>query len=522
MKRLLPLLLLALMVVTAFAQPVMAQDDAQTVTMAFVEGSPGTLDPQVADTINDFLVLRNIYEGLVSYDPATLQPTPGLAESWDISEDGLTYTFHLRQGVKFHNGRALTAADVKYSLERLANPATGKSYTTFLLDSVKGIAAVRSGEADAVEGLEVVDDYTFKISLMQPVASFLNQLTLPGAFVVAEEAAAKDNFAKNPVGTGPYKFVQWVENQQITLESNPDYWGTQPDIKFVVLRVIPDTFQQINEFKAGKIDIMLVPPFELKQLSEDAALAGQFQEIPALAVTYLIVNLNDEALSKLEVRQALNMGFDRELLLTGILKGQGQSAYGVIPPLLEAYDSEVPYTYDPIKAKALLEQAGYADGLELDVNLATDETEKRIMGVIQAQWAEIGVSLTINSMDKATYDEARVQCQGTLFVSAWTGDYADPDGFSPLLIDSSATRTACGYGMYSGVDEVKALLAKAASMPRGPERDAAYRDAQSIAMDQAISIPIYFRSRTALINSRLKATYIDATLSVKFANIEID
>src|SRR5689334_15219188 len=168
MKRFFLIIVVLLMALSASIPAVMAQDTPSTVTMAFVEGEPGSLDPVVADTINDFLVLRNVYEGLVTYDPKTLQPMPSLAEKWDISADGLTYTFHLRSGVKFHNGRVLTAKDVKYSLERLANPELGKSYTRFLLDGVKGIDAVVKGTAKEVEGLKVIDDQTFEITLSHP------------------------------------------------------------------------------------------------------------------------------------------------------------------------------------------------------------------------------------------------------------------------------------------------------------------------------------------------------------------
>ncbi len=496
-----------------------SQAGTETVTMAFAEGEPGSLDPHIADTINDFLVLRNVYEGLVNYNPKTLQPTPGLAEKWDISADGLVYTFHLRAGVKFHNGRTLTAKDVKYSLERLANPQTGKSYTRFVLDSVKGVDAVVKGTAKEVEGLKVVDDQTFVITLSQPVASFLNQLTLPGAFIIPQEAAEKANFGENPVGTGPYKFVQWVHKSQINLEANTDYWGKAPNIKYVVLRVIPDSLQQVNDFKAGKIDITLVPAFQLQRLQSDATLSPQLQEILPLAVTYLVLNLHDPALSKFEVRRALNIAIDRQGLLKSVLKGQGSEAQGVIPPLLSAYEKDLPFKYDQDAAKQLLAKAGYANGLKLEISLATDETDKRVMGVIQAQWADIGVELTINSMDKKTFDTNRKVCQGQMFVSTWTGDYADPEDFTTLLLDSSAMRSTCGYGEYPGVADVKALLTQGSAMLPGAERDNVYRKAQRIATDNAINIPIYFRSQSALIKSTLTGAYLDATLAINFADI---
>jgi peptide/nickel transport system substrate-binding protein/oligopeptide transport system substrate-binding protein len=517
--RLIVILIVVVLTAGAIAAPVHADASKTTVSVAFVEGEPGTLDPQVAETINEFLVLRNVYEGLVSYDPHTLQPTPALAESWDISKDLKVYTFHLRQGVKFHNGRAVTAQDVKFSLERLANPETGKSYTTFLLDSVKGIDAVRKGTAKEVEGLKVLDDKTFEITLSNPVASFLNQLTLPGAFVVPQEATTQADFNSNPVGTGPYKFVQWVRRKQVTLEANTDYWGGAPKVPYIALKVIPNSLQQISDFKAGKVDITLVPPFELQKMQSDTTLSGQLQEVPPLAVSYLIINLHDPILSKVEVRKALNMAIDRDGLLTGVLKGQGHAAEGMYPALLSAYDDSHPFPHDAAAVKDLLTKAGYGNGFDLSVNLATDETDKRVMGVIQTQLAEFGITLTVNSTDKNTYDTLRKVCEGQLFVSTWTGDYADPDNFAVLLTDTSAMRQSCGYGQYEGVDEVKSLMAQASAMLPGADRDAVYRKAQKIAMDQAISIPIYFRSQSALISTTLDGAFVDATLGINFANI---
>ncbi len=521
MKKFIVVFVLALLITGLIAKPSAAQATDATVTMAFVEGEPGSLDPQVAETINEFLVLRNVYEGLVSYDPKTLQPTPGLATSWDVSTDGLVYTFHLRPNVKFHNGRLVTAQDVKYSLERLANPKTGKSYTTFLLDGVQGIDALRKGTATEVDGLKVVDEHTFQITLSHPTASFLNQLTLPGGFVVPKEAAELTTFGENPVGTGPFKFVQWSRRKQVTLEANTDYWGGAPQIQYVVLKVTPNSVQQVEDFKSGKVDVTIVPAFNVQALQDDPKLGPQLEQIPPLQVTYLILNLKDSALSNPDVRRALNVAINRDELLKGVLKGQGLLAQGVIPPLLSAYDKDLPFAYNPAEAKELLAKAGFADGLQLDVTLATDETDKRVMGVIQTQLAEVGVQLTINSTDKNSYDTTRKVCKGKMFLSTWTGDYADPDDFTTLLLDSSAMRKSCGYGEYPGVDAVKALLDQAEAMKPGPDRDDVYRKAQRMAEAQAINIPIVFHSQSALISSRLTGAYLDATLGINFATITI-
>src|SRR5690242_3589931 len=187
MKYALRLMLLAL--VLALAAPVLAQD-ATSVTVAFLENEPLTLDPQASSQADEFQVLYNVCEGLVSYDPATLAPAPGIAESWKISDDGLTYTFALRKGVKFSNGREMTADDVVYSLNRLGNPTTGTSYTSLLLNNVVGFAEMRAKDnpATSLSGVKAVDAGTVEIKLTAPTASFLNQLALPGGMIVAKEA----------------------------------------------------------------------------------------------------------------------------------------------------------------------------------------------------------------------------------------------------------------------------------------------------------------------------------------------
>jgi len=525
MKRLIRMSLIVLLV-SAMLPLVAARAADATVTTFFFEGEPNVLDPQAASTIDEFQALYNIYEGLVTYDPQTLEPKPLLAEKWDISKDGLVYTFTLRKGVKFQNGREMTADDVKYSLERLGNPDTGTSYTSLMLNKVKGFAAMRDADktkrVKTLDGVKVVDPLTVEITLTAPVGSFLKQLTMPGGFIVPKEAAESKDFAQNPVGTGPYKLKEWKRQTSMTLEANPDYWGGAPAIKTAVIRTSPGASQQVLEYQGNNTDLAVVPEPELARLRADDTLSKQLVNVPILSTFFLRVNLTDPVMSKVEVRQAFAIAIDRETIVKTVLAGQGSPAQGLYPPGLSAYDKDYqPFPRDIAKAKDLLSKAGYPDGVDIEVRTGQVETELRVLTAVQQQVAEAGIRLKINSTEKSLYDTDRGNCKMQLGTISYSQDYADADDFTPQLYRASGALQKCGYDSYPGVDAVKALLDQGASQPIGADRDATYRKAEKLAIDAAVIIPIYHGTRTLLINPRLQGVVVDNNSIVQFARIKV-
>lgn len=526
-------LLVGLLVVMAFGAA--AQEPA--VTLAFAESQPNTLDVHAARTNDEFLVIRNVCEGLTGYDPVTLQPVPALAESWELSEDGLVYTFTLRSGVTFFDGSTLDAADVKYSWDRLSDPAFGTSYTARLvLGDVAGWAEARPTApsvtegtptpeppvpAGVISGVQVIDESTVQVTLTRPVTSFLTRLTLPGGFIIAE-GSAENGFANGPVCTGAYQVSEFVQNDRLVLAANENYWGGAPAVKTATIRVIPEASAQVIEFEAGTLDISVAPAADLPRIKEDAALSAQLVTIPTLSNYNLRINLKDTKMGDVRIRRALAMAIDRQLVIDTVLQGQGVPADGLFPPGLTAYDPDFnPFPRDIDAIKALLAEAGYPDGIELTVRTDQDETENRVLNAVAATVAEAGITLIVNSTEASVYTEDRTNCTMEMGGIRWTMDYPDPENMIVLLLPNAATRVNCGYGEVEVATQIAELNNQGVSMPLGEERDAIFRQIEQIAMDQVLILPVYHGATTRLVSSRLGGMPIDNNGVIRIAMMEV-
>ena len=476
---------------------------------------PLVADIQTADvhkTTKDYEIPLNIYDRLVDIEvkeDGSSEIVPSLAESWEISGDALTYTFHLRQGVKFHNGEELTADDVEYSFTRQLS-VEGAVNTDFLAQ-IKGASQLLEGTADQLEGFETVDDYTFTITLSEPYAGFLACLSTPGCSIYNREAteAAGDQFGLDPsvtVGTGPFRLTDWTINDQLVLTRYEDYWKGPSELPGVVIRIVPDTETQRMMFESGELDVVDLDYLPDAVDDFTTRYPDQIVSGPRVGTTYFTMNQNIEPFQDVRVRKAVQMAIDRQAILDALYGGRGQVENGIYPHGLYGFNSSLPeITYDPEEAKALLAEAGYANGFEMQIaadSSASDATNQALE-IIQAQLGEIGIQAEIQNMDESTWLATRNSGEMGSFMSTWTADYNDPDNFIYTFF-GTLENTKLRSLNYSDT-EVMERVQKARTIVDADERIAEYQALEEkIVTEDAAWVPMYSRTHSFAVSKRVQ------------------
>jgi peptide/nickel transport system substrate-binding protein len=459
---------------------------AQTPPGVLVVGQiaePKSLDPAAVTAVNDFRILVNLYEGLLRYQPGTLEVGPGLAESWEVSDDGTVYTFTLRQGVMFHDGTPFNAEAVKFNFDRMLNEDhpfhdTGPFPLAFYFS--------------AIEETTVVDEHTVEIKLNAPYAPFLSNLAYPTGLMVSPSAVEANgaDFGRNPAGTGPFKFAEWRSNEAVVIEKNPDYWGEPAATDAVVFRPITDANTRVAEMLAGGIDLMVeVPPTALSEFQGDGFSVVE-QAGPHL--WFLILNAKEGPFADKRVRQAANYAINKEAIVTDVLEGTAEVAAGPTPPAFGwAYDSDLaPYPYDPEKAKALIAEAG-AEGSELTFYVTEGGSgmlDPVPMGTaIQADLNAVGFDVKIETYEWNTFlGEVNPGLEGKADMAEMAWMTNDPDTLPFLALRTAAWPDQGGFnsGYYSN-PEVDALLEEAQTATDQARRAELYKEMQRIVHDDA-------------------------------------
>jgi peptide/nickel transport system substrate-binding protein len=321
-----------------------------------LQAEPTTLDsPQISD-YNSGRAAYGIYDSLTRFKDESTEVEPGLAESWDISDDGLVYTLHLRQGIKFHDGTDFNAEAVKFNLERQIDP-NHPAYGT-------GQFPYAEFTWGTVDKLEVVDDYTFKFTLKEPFAPFINHLAMHPAAMVSPAAIEKygADISNNPVGTGPFKFASWTPGVEVVLEKNPDYWRGAPHLDKIIYRPIIEDQSRLTEMESGGINFIVnIPPDDLARLKDDDRFT--VVEQPGMHTWWVAFNQSKPPFDNTLVRQAMNYAVNKQSIVDNLLKGTGTLAVNPLPPVVWSYTDQIQqYDYNPEKAKELLTEAGYPDG----------------------------------------------------------------------------------------------------------------------------------------------------------------
>jgi peptide/nickel transport system substrate-binding protein len=455
-------------------------------------GDAVSLDPAIVTDGESIKVTENIFDTLVDYGEQDTTIQPALAESWEVSEDGLTYTFKLRKGVKFHDGTDFNAEAVVYNFERWMNSHDeGKfAYYASMFGGFKG------DEGHVIKEVKAVDEYTVQFTLNRPQAPFLKNIAMPPFAIASPEALEKhgDKFGENPVGTGPFVFKEWKRNDTITLEKNPNYWKEgYPKLDKVVFKVIPDNSARLNALLTGEIQLMDgMNPSDVEKVEANKDLQVFFR--PSMNVGYLGFNVEKEPFNNKLVRQALSHAVNKKALIDAFYSGQAEPAKNPMPPVIEGYNDEIEdYPYDLEKAKQLLAEAGYPNGFETEfwampVPRPYMPNGQKVAEAIQADFAKIGVKTTIKTMEWATYLEKVQAGEAPMFLLGWTGDNGDADNFLYTLLDKDNIGSN-NYSRYSN-DQVHKLLIDAQSTPDQEKRNELYKQAQVIIHEDAPWVPL--------------------------------
>jgi ABC-type transport system substrate-binding protein len=475
------------------------------------------LDPRQINTQEAYIVCANVYDCLVLYDYGATTIRPGLAESWEISEDNLVYTFHLRQGVKFHDGEEFNAEAVVGWYNSIDPDAQGSQYDATAMPYTKDFIT------DWVDTVEAVDENTVKMTLPKPYAPLLANLAIPLAGIISPKALSLglDELAVNPSGTGAFKLARpedWVRDSQMVLEANPDYWGGAPKVAQFIFRVIPESSTRLQTLEAGEVDI--VWPLS----SEDVERARGNPDLvivedAGLNVNAIYFNVTKDPFTSKEVRQALNYAVNKEELSEGLYNGNMVPAGGVLPPVVWAYNPDLrSYPYDPEKAKSLLAEAGHDESNPLSFTLMAYTVPRgynpagdRLATAIQEYLSEVGVNVDIQTEEWTQYLQDARADKFVAHQSGWQGDNGDPDNFLYALL-GGPSKGAGNTAFYEN-SEVDKLLVQATEVADQAERTKLYQQAEQLIVDDAPWIFIGYQkhqvvTRANVTDFQLQPTYI--------------
>jgi peptide/nickel transport system substrate-binding protein len=466
-----------------------------------IESSPLNLDPRIGTDGESERIDSLIFDNLLRRDRAS-NLEPWLAERWE-NPDPLTYVFHLRSGVRFHNGKLLTARDVRFT------------FTSLLTGQVRSLKAANFG---LIQSVDAPDGSTVVFHLKEPYASFLWNLT-QGAIGIVPEGAPPE-FSRQPIGSGPFRFVRAAQDEEVVLERNPDYWGAPPHIERVQLRIVPDATTRALELRKGSADLAL------NAVTADMAEALRREEHlrviqePGTNYQYIAFNTARKDLST-PVRQAIAYGIDRQSLIHYLWRDRVQPANSILPPEHWAHAPDLPeYPYDPAKAKQLLEEAGLLAGqdgvrLRLQMKTSTDQTTRELAAVLQEQLRKIGIALDIRSFEFATFYADISAGNFDLFSLRWIGANNDPDIFEYCFHSRKVPPAGANRGHYVN-PELDRLIEEGRLQSDLQQRRDIYARVQRILNRDLPYIHLWYLDNVAIISDRMSDVTLFPTGNYEF------
>lgn len=500
----------------AFAQRETAVQSAlRTQTLHLGNGAePADLDPQGSTVFTDYLILIALFEGLTVIDEATSQALPGAAERWDISPDGLTYTFHLRKNGRWSNGDPVTAHDFVTSFQRILSPALGAEYA-YMLYPVKNAEAFNTGKLTDFSqvGFRAIDPLTLEISLDRPTPYLLSLVAHQAWFPIhpptilkhgkLDQRGTRWTRPGNLVGNGAYTLKDWQPNARIVVEANDTYWDS-PNTKLRSVVFYPNENIATDEknFRAGQLHITYdLLPEKIPAYRKQAP--AQLRVDPLLETLYIRFNTTKAPFDNKKVRQALARALDREIICRVLLSGSREPAHFYTPPNTAGYTARARVPSDFEAARQLLAEAGYPGGkgfpaVELQMN--TDAINKKIFEAVQEMWRrELGITVRLTSADFRVYLDAQRTLSYQITRSRWVGDYNDPNTYLDMFVTGGANnQTGWSHPEYDR------LIAEAGRTLDQTARFELFQKAEAILLDEAPIAPILFGTRTYLIHPSVK------------------
>ncbi|HEY0523382.1 MAG TPA: ABC transporter substrate-binding protein [Stellaceae bacterium] len=498
------------------------------------EGSPENFYPAINTTGTSFDASHPVYDRLVNFEPGGTKVVPGLAESWDISPDGLTYTFHLRKSVKVHANKSfkptrdLGADDVVFSFERQwkeSNPyykVTSSNHSYF--------NDMNFGKL--LKAVEKVDDQTVRFVLNKPEAPFLSDLAMEFASVISKEyadamlkAGTPEKVDQDPIGSGPFYLVQYQKDAIIRYKAFPQYWGGKQKIDDLVFAITPDASVRYAKLKAGECHVMPYPnPADLQAMRQDPNITVLDQ--PGLNIGYLAFNTTKKPFDDKRVRQALNMAINKKAIIDAVYLGSGVPAINPIPPTIWSYNDQIKdYPYDPEQAKKVLAEAGYPNGFETDlwampVQRPYNPNARRIAELMQADLAKVGVKAEIKSFEWGEYRKRAQDGEHQMVQLGWTGDNGDPDNFLSVLLGCEAVKGGNNVAKwcFKPFDE---LVVKAKEISDQAQRTELYKQAQVIFHEEMPWYPIAHSIQSVPVRKEVVGYHVSPFARHAFEGVEL-
>lgn len=472
---------------------------------------PVTLDPALASDAGSAEFIVELFGGLVTIDPdGNLQLD--LAASYEVSGDGLTYTFTLRDDIFFHTGRAVTANDVAYSIDRAASPELSSTTAIAYLGDIVGVRERFFGQADSISGIDVIDDRTISLTITEPLpeALFLAKLTYPTAYVVDQQQvqANPNNWTRRPNGTGPFKMREWRLGERIVLDANERYHLGAPALQQVVYELAGGS--ALTRFENGELDVAPMGLNDIERARDPSSdLSERYQVFPQFTVSYIALNTEVPPFDDVHVRRALALSIDRARIAEVTFSNLVSPATGILPPQLPGFtQGDKTYPFDPERARAELAESSYGSADALPAITLTEVgagAEGRIdTQAFVEQWRqELGIEVAITQVDFATFladqDAGRLQ----MFNAGWIVDYPDPENIIDLKFNSTSTLNDVGYSNPQ-IDEVL----NTARMEQDPERRLQlYQQAEQTIIEDVAWIPLYFEQAHVVISEDVQGWF---------------